>query len=123
MEECITEIDARAIYQRLKEKQVSFMDKYYLYDNRKCSYDNFIPSIYDLYKTYRDEIINARMTLNSREFIYSIGKENYLEFILYLGNFYDYFDDLDASDKLFYRQRLQLCVDKMKDNQLMLSKN
>lgn len=124
MEECMTEIDARRIARRLKEKKISFIDKYYLFEGFLCSYDYFIPSVNNLYNLYEDEINESRITLNSRKFIYSIGKENYYDFVKYLYDFYNYLYDVDRS---YYKEHLQKCISNIEkhknSNQLKLSKN
>ena len=124
LEECFTHIDTMIISKRLMEKKISFINQYYLFDEVISHYDNFIPSIIDLYRLYWKEINNARITLNSRQFIYSIGPENYCELISLLYDFDYYFDDCDKS---YYRFNLKKCVENIKKykniNSLILRKN
>ena len=121
LEEWITQIEARIIEKRLKEKGVSFINKYYPYENYICNYNNFIPYVRDFYETYRNEITEARFTLNLGRFLHIIGKENYCEYIELTKGLFDNYYDCDRS---FYKYFLEKTLEKMnEESTLTLSKN
>jgi hypothetical protein len=124
LEECITEIEAREIRERLKSRNISFVDQYYLFEGYGCSYDYFIPYINSFYNLFKSDINDARITLNLRRLMCKVGKEDYSIFVLLLKDFYDTLDDCDKS---FYKLYMEKYIDKMQkhseNNPLSLSRN
>ncbi len=122
LEESFTEMDARIIARKLRERKVSLIDNFFLFDEEKCVYDNYILFIKRLYESFKDEINESRITLNNRRFIHDVGEENYAELINLLKNYYD---NLYDCDKSFYKMIFDKCIDKMierNDNKLVLRK-
>ncbi len=113
LEECITEIEAKRIYSNIKKKGISLIDCLYLYKSSLCFYDNFIPYIIEFYKLFKDDIINARITLNLRQLEHILGNEEYNNFLSLLKDFYDNYYD---SEKSFYKLFMKQSIDKMGKN-------
>ncbi len=121
LEECLTQMDAHEIAKRLKAKNVSFINKYYPHNELICFYNQFIPYVSNFYDEFKEEIIDARLTLNIRGFIDSIGKDNYIRYIDLIKDFlYNY----NNTEKGYYKYFLDSELDKMKKSKCKtLSKN
>ncbi len=116
LEECLTEIEAQRIYQLLGN--TDFINKYFPNNKFDCFYNKFIPLVLDFYNKYKEELINARITLNNRGFIDMIGREKYEEFTHFLN---DYYNNYDNSEYSFYKHVIDKCVTEMgKSKQLLL---
>lgn len=88
LEECITELEDKIIYNRLKNKGV----KTFLKDHQNISmyesfYDMYIPVIFDFYKTFHNLIEYARITSDKSSLIDLIGEYNYKDFIKYIDEY------------------------------------
>ena len=120
LEECITELEAKIIYNRIKNKNISLIDNYYFLNNCNCFYDSFIPYISKFYYLFRKDINDSRITLNNRKFINDIGNNNYNKFIMFLKDFYDNMYDCDKS---FYKLFIDESINEMnKEKKLELNK-
>ncbi len=99
LEECITEINAKEIYSKVKNK-ISYLDKYYPLFESKCIYDKYIPLVKDLYYSHPKDINYSRITLNKNYIISILGKNSYYKYINLLESYYKNYYDCDKS--LYY---------------------
>lgn len=118
LEECITESEAQIIYSRLKEKGVSYIDRFYPSNKFNTIYNMFIPLMKKFYLKYQNEITNARITLDKEKLLAIIGKENYMEFIRL---FKEYYDNCYDVSQVFFVSQMNNIVDKMGENDRILS--
>jgi hypothetical protein len=112
LEESLTEMDAKIIVKRMRKRKIYFIDKYCLFDRSKWFYDNFITYTIDFYKSFKDRINRARLTLNLRELKYWIGEEEYNEFINLIEDYYNNFYDCDRA---FYKFYIDKSMSKIKE--------
>lgn len=82
LEESITELEAKMIYNRLKEKNITFirdldLTKY----EHECYYEHFIPLVTDFYNKYSKYITYSRITLNKNHLFNVINVKDYEELI------------------------------------------
>ena len=87
IEECITEIEAKIIYEQVHNKY-EYLDKFYPLYKHKCMYDKFIPFVIEFYNKYTDEINYSRLTLNKNNIVSIIGKDRYNKYLSLLNEHY-----------------------------------
>ena len=83
LEECVTETEAKIIYNRLRERNIeSFIRDLDLskYEHR-CYYEHFIPLTIDFYNKHFNEITYARFTMNKNKLFESVDKQEYMNLI------------------------------------------
>lgn len=114
LEECITEIEAQEISKALKEKGIEFINKFYPKKFNGCQYNTFIPFFKDFYDYFKDELIYARITLNKNYLLELLNRNEYYGFIAVVEDCHkNYFEKYDF---MYYKQSIDLEVDKMKNN-------
>lgn len=113
LEECMTQIEALMIYEAIKEKGISFIDEFYPNKNFECKYNLFIPSVAKFYKYFKDDLVDARISLNLGNLINKIGKENYCKLIQLLKEFHDNFFDCDRA---IFHQLINRVIEDMNEN-------
>lgn len=119
LEECMTQIEALIIYETIKAKGVSFIDEFYPNRNFECKYNLFIPSVAKFYRYFKDDLVDARMSLNLKDFINKIGIENYCKLIQLLKEFHDNFFDCDRG---IFKELINRVIEDMSDNQKLVLK-
>ncbi len=119
LEECMTQIEALIIYETIKAKGVSFIDEFYPNRNFECKYNLFIPSVAKFYRYFKDDLVDARMSLNLKDFINKIGIENYCKLIQLLKEFHDNFFDCDRG---IFKELINRVIENMSDNQKLVLK-
>ena len=119
LEECMTQIEALIIYETIKAKGISFIDEFYPNRNFECKYNLFIPSVAKFYRYFKDDLIDARMSLNLKGFINKIGIENYCKLIQLLKEFHDNFFDCDRG---IFKELINRVIEDMSDNQKLVLK-
>ncbi|MBQ6284995.1 MAG: hypothetical protein IJK67_01610 [Bacilli bacterium] len=119
LEECMTQIEALIIYEIIKSKGISFIDEFYPNKSFECKYDLFIPSVAKFYKDFKEDLVDARITLNLRRFINKIGKENYCKLIQLLREFEENYFDCDRG---IFRELISKVINQMGDNKKLVLK-
>ena len=118
LEECITEIEANNISKRLKEKDISFIDKFFPKYTHSCFYDTFIPFVIDFYDYFKDILTYSRITLNKSHLLEQIDRNNYYDFMVAFAECYrEYFS---KDDFYYYKAKIGEEIDKMKDSYKVL---
>lgn len=118
LEECITEIEANNISKRLKEKGISFIDKFFPKYTNSCFYDNFIPFVEDFYYSFKDALTYSRISLNKSYLLEQINRDNYYNFMVAFAECYrEYFS---KDDFYYYKNKIGEETKKMKDSYKVL---
>lgn len=113
LEETITELEAKKIYNSFKKKnKIVFLNEYNDATSN-CHYNHFIDLISEFYKFFFNEITYSRFTLNKNSLIQRVGKKLYEELIECFGC---YAEDLYSLSKEKYIPLIDCTVDKMKEN-------
>lgn len=83
LEECITETEAKIIYNRLNKKNVeSFIRDLDLNKfEHRCYYEHFIPLIIDFYNNHFNEITYSRFTMNKNKLFENVDKQEYMKLL------------------------------------------
>lgn len=107
LEEVLTEIDAKNIVRDIRSKGIDIIDSLYLSSEYRCVYDILSVLTKEFYQTYRDNIINARLTMNFRKFKNLLGDKEFEEYEKLIYDFFTSFPkDHEVVDYVFMKNKI-----------------